>query len=158
MELARPVRLAGLESATLAADGGSPSELRRRVARLLGEPLSEPLRISRGGLFAGLGVAAIVLAASGSFQTRATADDKPVAKEERSESKDDVEAVKSIGKVLKQAAESKQQMLKLPVRIVDPDGKPVAKAKVFPWACEVRKGMDGGRRMTKSLALGRKKS
>ena len=70
----------------------------------------------------------------------ATADDKPVAKEERSESKDDVEAVKSIGKVLKQAAESKQQMLKLPVRIVDPDGKPVAKAKVFPWALRSSQG------------------
>ncbi len=140
MELARPVRLSGVELATLAADGGSPSELRRRVARLLGEPLSEPLRISRGGLFAGVGVAAIVLAASGSFQMRATADDKPVAKEERSESKDDVEAVKSIGKVLKQAVESKQQMLKLPVRVVDPDGKPVANAKVTPWALRSSQG------------------
>src|SRR4029077_468759 len=33
-----------------AASGRTPSELRRRVARLLGEPLREPLGVSRGGL------------------------------------------------------------------------------------------------------------
>lgn len=36
--------------AALAASGRSPSELRRRVARLFGEPLSEPLPFSRSGL------------------------------------------------------------------------------------------------------------
>ncbi|MEM9659388.1 MAG: M56 family metallopeptidase, partial [Planctomycetota bacterium] len=40
--------------AVLAATGGSPSELRRRVARLFGEPLREPLQVSRGGLVATL--------------------------------------------------------------------------------------------------------
>ncbi|GAB5403175.1 MAG: hypothetical protein Aurels2KO_14060 [Aureliella sp.] len=49
------VRLSGTqhsEQATaLAASGRSPSELRRRVARLLGEPLREPLRLSRVGVF-----------------------------------------------------------------------------------------------------------
>ena len=46
-ELSRP--LAG-ELATLAAAGRSPSELRRRIARLLGEPIREPLRLSRSSL------------------------------------------------------------------------------------------------------------
>ncbi|MCG8649824.1 MAG: M56 family metallopeptidase, partial [Pirellulales bacterium] len=36
----------------LAASGRSPSELRRRVARLFGEPLREPLQLSRGGVIA----------------------------------------------------------------------------------------------------------
>ncbi len=36
--------------ASLAAVGASPSHLRRRIAVLLGEPLREPLRISRAGL------------------------------------------------------------------------------------------------------------
>ena len=36
--------------AALASAGRSPSELRRRVARLFGEPLHEPVRLTRGGL------------------------------------------------------------------------------------------------------------
>jgi beta-lactamase regulating signal transducer with metallopeptidase domain len=44
--------------AALAAPGRSPSELRRRVARLLGEPPREPLQLSRGGVLA---LAAIVV-------------------------------------------------------------------------------------------------
>src|SRR4051812_33607276 len=33
-----------------------------------------------------------------------------------------------------------QQVLKLPVRVVDPQGKPVAKAKVIPWALRSSQG------------------
>ena len=40
------------EIAALAASGRSPSELRRRVARLFGEPLREPIGLSRWGAFA----------------------------------------------------------------------------------------------------------
>ena len=46
--------------AGLAADGRSPSELRRRIARLLGQPIREPLAISRTGMF----VCAVVVALS----------------------------------------------------------------------------------------------
>jgi beta-lactamase regulating signal transducer with metallopeptidase domain len=61
VELARlaPARRSKLIG--LAADGRSPSELRRRIARLIGEPLREPFRVSRGGLCA---VSAIALALS----------------------------------------------------------------------------------------------
>ena len=45
--------------AALAASGRSPSELRRRVAHLFGEPLREPLRLPRGGA---LTVVALLLA------------------------------------------------------------------------------------------------
>lgn len=50
------------ELAALASSGGRPSELRRRVARLFGEPLREPIRVSRSGLLAiviGLGLMAV---------------------------------------------------------------------------------------------------
>lgn len=57
VELAAPERCAHGELAALAASGRSPSELRRRVARLLGEPLSEPLRISRGMVMVGAATA-----------------------------------------------------------------------------------------------------
>lgn len=52
VELARPSLAVHNELAALAATGRSPSELRRRIARLLGEPVREPLRASRGGLLA----------------------------------------------------------------------------------------------------------
>lgn len=54
--LLRVAELSGTMNAeitALAASGQSPSELRRRVARLFGETLSEPLRFSRAGLVAG---------------------------------------------------------------------------------------------------------
>jgi beta-lactamase regulating signal transducer with metallopeptidase domain/thiol-disulfide isomerase/thioredoxin len=50
VELACPKRAAFDELAALAASGRSPSELRRRVARLFGEPLREPLPITRTGV------------------------------------------------------------------------------------------------------------
>jgi hypothetical protein len=72
---------------------------------------------------------------------RATAGDKPVAKEERSDSTTkDEDAVKAVGKVLKKAADSKQKMLKLPVRVVSPEGKPVPNATVTPWALRSSQG------------------
>src|SRR5262249_39536122 len=48
----------------LAADGRSASQLRRRVALLLGEPVREPLRISRGALLAGFLVLAVTWGSS----------------------------------------------------------------------------------------------
>ncbi|MGH7138018.1 MAG: M56 family metallopeptidase, partial [Pirellulales bacterium] len=48
IELTAPELAARANPLALAAQGRSPSELRRRVARLLGEPLREPLRLTRG--------------------------------------------------------------------------------------------------------------
>ena len=49
-ELAQPNTAAHNDLAALAATGRSPSELRRRVARLFGEPMREPVRVTRGAL------------------------------------------------------------------------------------------------------------
>lgn len=53
----------GQKLAALAASGNRPSELRRRVARLFGEPLREPVRISRTGLVSVITGVALVLVA-----------------------------------------------------------------------------------------------
>ncbi len=50
VELAKPDKSNRSELAALAASGRSPSELRRRLARLIGEPLCEPIRLPRAGL------------------------------------------------------------------------------------------------------------
>ena len=49
------------DAVALSASGRSPSELRRRVAHLLGEPLREPLRISRSGMLAIAGFVLLML-------------------------------------------------------------------------------------------------
>ena len=49
-ELAQPNATDPTDLAALAATGRSPSELRRRVARLFGEPMREPVRVTRGAL------------------------------------------------------------------------------------------------------------
>src|SRR5690606_6955428 len=51
----------GQKLAALAASGNRPSELRRRVARLFGEPLREPLRVSRTGLLTIVAGVAVLL-------------------------------------------------------------------------------------------------
>ena len=50
VELAHPGGRGVDDLAALAASGRSPSELRRRVARLFGEPVREPLHLTRSGL------------------------------------------------------------------------------------------------------------
>ncbi|QDT45228.1 Regulatory protein BlaR1 [Gimesia alba] len=52
VELSKPNLATNPELASLAANGHSPSEVRRRVARLFGEPLREPLRLTRGMTYA----------------------------------------------------------------------------------------------------------
>ncbi len=66
--LLRSVELAGssrdqAELASLAATARTPSQLRRRIARLFGEPLAESIRFSRGGLIL-VGVLAVLLTLS----------------------------------------------------------------------------------------------
>lgn len=76
---------------TLAASGKSPSEIRRRVARLFGESLQEPLPVSRGGLcgllILGATLAIVGLISPSSAQTnqpekepKQQAESKPVEK------------------------------------------------------------------------------
>jgi len=71
VELARPQTAAAVDLASLAAGGRSPSELRRRVARLFGEPLAEPVRLSRGGLIALVVMAVVFLAVPSAWHSAA---------------------------------------------------------------------------------------
>lgn len=66
--------------AASAATGRSPSELRRRVARLFGEPVREPLRITRGGFVAVALTAVLLLAGPAVWTTRAA--DEPATEVE----------------------------------------------------------------------------
>ncbi|MCA9257984.1 MAG: hypothetical protein KDA61_02235 [Planctomycetales bacterium] len=61
VELAQGATGDASQLATLAASGRTPSELRRRIARLFGEPLREPLQLSRGMAAAGVCLAALLL-------------------------------------------------------------------------------------------------
>ena len=55
--------------ASLAASGSSQSELRRRVARLFGDPVCEPLRMTRSGAFTLAGTLFLLFAASTIWNT-----------------------------------------------------------------------------------------
>lgn len=57
--------------ASLAASGRSPSELRRRVARLFGEPIREPVRITRSGVLAVAASVLLLLAGPAVWTTQA---------------------------------------------------------------------------------------
>ena len=77
VELAKPASNKRARLVALAANGSTPSELRRRVAQLFGEPMNEPLRVSRGGLIAAAVLGFLILAGPGMLRTNAeTNDDK----------------------------------------------------------------------------------
>ncbi len=91
--LLRVVEVAGAgreqaELATLAASGRSPSQLRRRVARLFGEPLAESVRFSRGGLLLTAGLALLLVVgpvvwrSSAEAPTRAAPEDNHARNED----------------------------------------------------------------------------
>lgn len=61
VELARPPSAANSQLAALSAAGRSPSDLRRRVARLLGEPVRAPLGVSRGSMLVAMSVVLAVV-------------------------------------------------------------------------------------------------
>jgi beta-lactamase regulating signal transducer with metallopeptidase domain len=69
--------------ATLAASGRSPSDLRRRVARLFGEPLHEPVRLSRGGLLMLAVLAAVLLTAPTAWRSIADTAAAPTENTDR---------------------------------------------------------------------------
>ncbi|MCO6047736.1 carboxypeptidase regulatory-like domain-containing protein [Aeoliella sp. ICT_H6.2] len=82
LELARP-ETAHADLAALAATGRTPSELRRRVARLFGEPLTEPVRLSRGGMWL---VGVMLLLCCGVFaQSQSGGDDQNTAEKDFTE-------------------------------------------------------------------------
>ena len=75
VELAKPQITQGEEYAALAASGRSPSELRRRVARLFGEPIREPMRITRSGVLMIATLALLLLGVPTIWKSAAQSDD-----------------------------------------------------------------------------------
>jgi beta-lactamase regulating signal transducer with metallopeptidase domain len=61
----------------LSARGRSPSELRRRISRLFGEPLREPLHLSSGSLVAIYGLALLLLLSPQPWRTVADSSQAP---------------------------------------------------------------------------------
>lgn len=78
VELAHTTDGKQVELAALAASGRSPSELRRRVAHLFGEPIRESLQLSRGALLP-LALAITLLLAQPVFTTLAEEPQPKVA-------------------------------------------------------------------------------
>lgn len=108
----------GQKLAALAASGSRPSELRRRVARLFGEPLREPVRITRSGLVTMLVGVAILVTIPLTRQNAAEAESD--AKPEKEPAKPTVEVV-AIGTHGKE-----------PQRWWNADGKPLEDVP-FTW-------------------------
>ena len=122
-ELAKRNSTTTPDLSSLAASGKSPSEMRRRVARLFGEPLREPLRVSRTGVLALLALAlALPLVSLVSTSTAQTV------------SKKEEPAKKNVSqKTLPPAnntSKAKEDSRTFRLNVVDPDGKPVPNALI----------------------------
>ncbi|MEQ8854473.1 M56 family metallopeptidase [Gimesia sp.] len=79
LELAQPQHPRTADLSSLAVSGASPSEVRRRVARLFGEPLSEPLRLSRGLIYLTLLLCVMLGSAIWASQSPSEESDKKAA-------------------------------------------------------------------------------
>jgi beta-lactamase regulating signal transducer with metallopeptidase domain/protocatechuate 3,4-dioxygenase beta subunit len=112
VELAKPKAAAGSDLASLAASGRSPSEIRRRVARLFGEPLREPLRVSRGGLLTLIALGAVLFLGPAVWNTRA----EPPADQADSKKITD--------------AKDESVPFEFRLKVVGPDGAPVPNAAI----------------------------
>ncbi len=119
----------GSDLAALAASGRSASELRRRVARLFGEPLREPLRVSRGGLLS-LGILASLLL-TGPIVWNTAADSAPP----RATVDGDADTQVGNRPQPKSNAARTGPHRQFTLQVVGPDGKPVSNAMV-----EIRTG------------------
>ena len=82
-ELAQPNAADPSDLAALAATGHSPSELRRRVARLFGEPMREPVRVTRSGLFTLVAITLLIACGPAIWQTEAQTAGKTTASAEQ---------------------------------------------------------------------------
>ena len=94
--------------ASLAASGRGPSELRRRVSRLIGEPVREPIKLSRGGFVAVVIVALMLLTGPAAWTTPAA--DESTSSAETNSFDEPIEADLDDGA----ADESNREMAKLP--------------------------------------------
>ncbi len=112
VELAKPSISVNGDLASLAASGRSPSEMRRRVARLMGEPLREPLRISREGMIVLICFGAALVVGPMWWSTQAA---PPAGQAEAEDAPD---------------AEDDEMPFEFQLKVVGPNGTPVSNASV----------------------------
>jgi beta-lactamase regulating signal transducer with metallopeptidase domain len=84
-ELAQSAAAEPSDVATLASSGRSPSELRYRLARLLGEPLREPLQLSRGGMLVVAASLLLLFGAPAWWVSEVDSVEQPIAREQSPE-------------------------------------------------------------------------
>lgn len=139
IELAKQNTTKGVDLSSLAASGRSPSEVRRRVARLFGEPLREPLQITRGAIFALFAIGfAIMLTPLVSTSTA-----QSTFKDSGSENKS---AIKQIRKQTSATTKDEKTTRTFQLNVVGPDDKPVPNALVeirmspAPTAQQIQRG------------------
>ena len=134
--LLRAVEVAGIardktELASLAATGRSPSELRRRVARLFGEPMAESVRISRSGIV--LTATLVLLLVAGPVVWQSAAETSPTDRVEAEKETTSEGTIEDAETAPGEAETPEQTTSPITVfgRALDQDGKPIAGAEVF---------------------------
>ncbi len=128
---AKPALATHPDITSLAVTGRSPSEVRRRIARLLGEPLREPFRISFTSLFVLILLGVAFTIAPPVWNSHAEENGKEIAEgNEKVDSniieKDKKEKDENKKTVAKPEKKEKTFVLK----VVGPDGKPVPNANL----------------------------
>ena len=132
VELKHDSATVGVEtSAALAAVGDSPSELRRRVARLFDEPLREPIRISRMGVCFLLAIT--MLCCSGpAVWSAATKQSNVNAPMQQERAEVAVESQPSQSEIQSPQQDVEEQLATVSGRIVFEDGSPAdVKGQMF---------------------------
>jgi protocatechuate 3,4-dioxygenase beta subunit len=136
--LERPARMSAIERdelIALSASGRSPSQLRRRLASLLGEPAHEPLRLSVGGLLTVVALALFVL--FGPVSWRSAANSRASDSQQPAENPVVGESGKSVAESdkPKPAGATAETSVTAPItvsgRAIDAGGKPIAGAKIY---------------------------
>lgn len=130
-ELSRPQHAAASELAALAASGRSPSELRRRIAHLFGEPVREPLRLSRGGLVVIVAGIALLLAGPALWHPHELASAEVVAAKDDTPDTDDGKPSDEPGFVT----------VDISGRALDEQGQPIANARIFAVSLSVERSI-----------------
>ncbi|HBL44464.1 carboxypeptidase regulatory-like domain-containing protein [Gimesia sp.] len=118
-ELARRSSVSTGDLTSLAASGRSPSEIRRRVARLFGESLQEPMPVSRNGL-----CALLLLGFSLTLITMVSPSNAEPASQ-KTAIKAETEAQQKNQPVTDDTDTQDHSLRQFQLNVVDPDGKPV---------------------------------
>jgi beta-lactamase regulating signal transducer with metallopeptidase domain len=127
----------------------APTQLTRRIAMLLDETFVVQTAPSRRWKYRAIGLMVLLGAVCSLVSVwPAQSNDEQTQAMKAAASK--------AAKIAAESAAARQQMLELPVRVVDADGKPVANAKITPWALRSSQGHGWWRDDDKRAGIGPK--